>query len=376
VTGRCRAASAIAGISLLDLLLALALGLVVVAALVQLFAASSRSYAVAMSQARLAEDARVALEILARAARAAGYLGCNAQPLDLVKGLAGAWHEIPEYDVTRPVQGYGARGDGWEPALHSLPISEGRSSRNVHLPGHGIDTRTLVPGSDLVVFRSLGAPLRQLAGPLWPGGEPVVLAPGGDPGFGVGAVVMIADCVQAAVFQMTGMVAYGDQVRLRHDPGSDGSRFENAAVVATRSGNLPFTLNGAERPYGADGLVGPVISTWFFVAPGAGRDARGDPIPALWHKPGSGRPVELVQGVEQLQVWFGLAADPAEIPLRVGRYLRAGGTPGADEPDIVVSVRIRLTMAAIDAAAEGDRTPRRTFDRTIMLRNAAPPVAS
>jgi type IV pilus assembly protein PilW len=366
----------LAGFTLVELLIALLLGLVLVAAVVQVFGAGSRSYAVAMSQARMVENARVALELMAQAARAAGYLGCNSQPVDLVKGLAGDWHEIPEYDVTRAVEGYGARGDGWQPALDSLPITEGRVNRNVHWPGHGIDTRRLARGSDVVVFRSLDPAAQRLAEPLWPGGRPVVTAPGGDPGFGAGDVVLIADCLQAAVFQVTETDVYGDRARLRHDTGSGGSPFENAATVATRTGLEPFSLNGSGRPYGADTVVGPVLSTWFYVAPGAGRDARGAVIPALWHKSGSRRPAELVQGVERLEVWFGLPTasgdDDWSDASPGGRYVRAGDPLHRAAGAPALAVRLRVTMVAVDGAEDDDRPSRRAFDRTVMLRNAAP----
>jgi type IV pilus assembly protein PilW len=364
-----------AGFTLPELLMALTLGLVVVTAIVQLFAAGSRSYAVAMSQARMAENARVALEMMARAARAAGYSGCNSRPWYLVKGLRGDWREIPEYDITRPAHGFRAEGDGWQPALDSLPLTEGRVNRNVHLAGHGIDTRRLARGSDLVVFRSLGPSSRRLVEPLWPGGQPIVAALGGEPGFGVGDVVMIADCLQAAVFQVTGMDTYQDRVRLRHDPGSGGSSsFENADTVGTLAGPAPFTLNGSGLPYDVDALVGPVISTWFFVAPSAGRDGRGGTIPALWQKSGSSRPAELVQGVEQLEAWFGLSADPSDPSFRVGRYVRAGDPRHDGGSASAVAVRLRVTMTASDTGADDDRPPRRAFERTIMLRNALPAI--
>jgi type IV pilus assembly protein PilW len=369
----------LAGFTLLDLLIALTLGLVLVAAVVQVFGAGSRSYAVAMSQARMAENARVALEMMAYAARAAGYLGCNSRPADLVKGLVGDWREIPEYDVTRAAEGYGASGDGWQPALDSLPITEGRVNRNVHWSGHGIDTRRLARGSDVVVFRSLAPTAQRLAEPLWPGGRPVVTAPGGDPGFGAGDILLIADCLQAAIFQVTEAHVYGDRVRLRHDPGRGGSRFENAVTVDTRAGSEPFTLSGSGRPYDTDSVVGPLLSTWFFVAPGAGRDARGRIIPALWHKSGSDRPAELVQGVERLEAWFRLPAGSGDgvrhEESSSGRYVRAGDPLHEASNARAVAVRLRVTMVAVDGAGDDDRPSRRAFDRTIMLRNAAPAVA-
>ena len=60
---------AVAGFSLIELLLALALGLVAVTGVVQLFVSNSRTYDVSTGQARLQENARFALDFVARAAR-------------------------------------------------------------------------------------------------------------------------------------------------------------------------------------------------------------------------------------------------------------------------------------------------------------------
>src|SRR5690554_2018743 len=98
------------GFSLVELLLALALGLVVVTGIVQLFVGNSQTYNILNGQARLQESARFALEFISQTARSAGYLGCAPQPDKLVRGLRGDWDQLPEFDVTRIVQGYDNAG--------------------------------------------------------------------------------------------------------------------------------------------------------------------------------------------------------------------------------------------------------------------------
>jgi type IV pilus assembly protein PilW len=318
------------------------IGLVIVSGVVETFAASTRTSVVQSGQARMQENARFALEIIARAARASGYFGCGTQTRDVVKGLRGAWEQIPEYDIIRPLQAFdGGRGNGWRPSLDTLPRTESGASSNVHIPSNGINTRLVVPGTDVVVFRALQSPGRRLAETLHPGGNPVVVAPGGDPGFGVGDVVMVADCTQGAVFRVTGMTVIGNRATLHHDTGNTGSRYDNAALIESPDGTVPFTLSLDGRPYGSDALVGAVESTWFFVAPSAGRDDRGGPVPALWQKVGSARPAELVPGVEHLEVAHTTAA-----------------------------IRVTLTIRSVDVVTADGSALRRTFSRTIMLRNA------
>ena len=64
------------GFSVLELLVALGLGLLVVAGIVQLFVGNSRTYEIVNAQARLQENARFAFEFISRPARMAGYSGC------------------------------------------------------------------------------------------------------------------------------------------------------------------------------------------------------------------------------------------------------------------------------------------------------------
>ena len=99
------------GFSLLEILLAASLGVVVAAALVQLFAASGRSNVLLSGEANLQESVRHAFEFLARSARGAGYLGCSAGVV-VVNGLNGAWERIVEVQIAVPVDGFDGVGEG------------------------------------------------------------------------------------------------------------------------------------------------------------------------------------------------------------------------------------------------------------------------
>ena len=157
----------VAGLSLLELMLAVALGVTLTAAVVQLFGGSSRSHAALGDQARLQESARHALGFLARSARNAGYRGCASGDSVLANALHGGWEDVAELDVSRPVQGFEAVGDGvdagdWQPGLTALPVRNSGAapafkSRN------RINLRRLRPGSDIVAFRRVEPGVH-----LWP----------------------------------------------------------------------------------------------------------------------------------------------------------------------------------------------------------------
>src|SRR5258705_10356383 len=93
------------GFSLIELMLALALGVVVTLGIVQLFVGNSQTYTLLNGQARMQENGRVALDLITASVRSAGYLGCAPEQPNIVKNLRGNWNLLFEFDVTRPVQG-------------------------------------------------------------------------------------------------------------------------------------------------------------------------------------------------------------------------------------------------------------------------------
>ena len=64
------------GLSLVELLIAVALGSVVLIALVELLISNQQSYSVQQSMSRLHENARIALQLLSYEIQGAGYQGC------------------------------------------------------------------------------------------------------------------------------------------------------------------------------------------------------------------------------------------------------------------------------------------------------------
>ncbi len=359
------------GFSLVELMLALALGLVVVTGIVQLFVGNSQTYRVLNGQARMQENARFAMEFISRAARSAGYYGCAPETANIVRGLRGNWNAIPEFDMTQMVQGYNGNDDGsWSPPLSTLPRTTGGVNVNVYLPGNGIDTTTIEPGTDVLVFRAMQRPGQQLTQVLQPTGNPVVTAPGGDPGFGVNDVVLVGNCEQAAMFRVTGMNVAGDEATLLHATSAGGNLYENADQIESPTGLIAFTLSFLGRSYGQDANVGALETTYFFVAPGLGEDDQGNPPSALWQKVGSAAPVELVQGVEDLEVLFGVDTTLNDGTANANQYVEFDAVP---DPNQVVSLRVSVTVNSVDSV-DGGNPLSRTFSKTLLLRNASPEV--
>ena len=347
----------IAGFSILELLLAAALGLVVTVALTQLFAASSRSHATLVGQARLQEAARHAFEFIGRSARSAGYLGCGTgrEPASV---LNGAGRRLAEFDVAVPVVGFEGIGDNaaadqWQPSLAALPVRGGALAVRTRTR---IDIAKIRPLSDVVVFRRSGTgfPLvRRLAGDS----DPLVVADaegtleGGD-------VVVLTDCRRAVVFRATS-VAGNDEVTLAKVAGLQAP--DNRAGASLLGGGNAF--GGFRSPRGA--MVGRVVTEIYFVARSAADNNRGQPAWSLWRRTATDRAVELVQGIDDLQLLFGIDTQPDDGVDTPERYVRADAVGGSR----VRTLHVAVTASSVDALPPGDRPLRRTFSRTVALRN-------
>lgn len=352
------------GFSLVELMLALGLGLLVIAGIVTLFTSNSATYAVLNSQSRLQENARFAFDFVSRSARMAGYFGCAPEPTNVVRGLRGGWAEIPEYNITLGVQGHeGGAGSSFSPALTSLP---GGTGSNAQITANGIDTTTIADGTDVLVLRSLRN-ARRLTAVLQPNGTPVVAAPGNVSDFSAGDVALVADCEQAALFQVSSVSTAANESQLVVTSAVAGGLFENRAQVDSPTGPQPFSFSVLSQAYGREAVLGRVETTVFYVAPSVSQDNLGGTPLALWQKQGSAAPVELVAGVEDMEVLYGVDTTLNDGIANANQYIDFNNVAN---PSQIVSLRVTLAINSVDTLTSVGGPLRRTFSKTLLLRNA------
>lgn len=343
------------GLSLVELLLALALGLVVTLGLAQQYVGGRTSASSLMGQADAQDSGRYALAFLRQSAAAAGNLGCNGRAVRLMSVLNGDWDDLFEFNLPRPVQGFDYQGDGtstalddWTPSLAPLPRQAGGGTVNALATGTGIRLERLLPGADIVVFRRLSQPVLALAAELAPDGDPVVQNPSGNR-LGAGDVAVVSNCEQAAMFRITSVAAAGPgQSILRHAAGS-GPYGNRGGHSLSESGQR---YGGTTQGEGAE--VAQAMTEIYFVGHGARSREAG-----LWRRSGASRPVELVAGIVDLQVWAGVDGDRHDGFDGPNRYLPFSAL--ADD-QAIRSISLAVT------ATSGDAT--RRFAQTLSLKNA------
>lgn len=373
------------GFSLVELLISLSLGLLVLVALGQVFSSTIRTHGRTLATANLHENMRLIDAFLSRAADRAGYVGCLGHGNNVAKFLRGAWQDLPEYDLSQPVEGFENIGNGrFRPSIERLPLTSNR--QRLHKSNNGINENMLAPGADILVLRGMGdlaGYVRQL-----PDDRSLLievdvhhLKPDN------GDILILADCNQAALFNATGARRTGSMVSLGWNEGS-GS-FGNARVGTSDFGDetvagLSLSLGG----FTTASILAHVSTTVFFVGISQAADVRGNTLYSLWQKEGNSRPIELVRGVSDMQVLYGVKRGPIAGEQRevdelflegsVAGYYQWDEIPtGAVVASIWVSFGIESVFGVIDGRGEGgeqDYALSRSFSLTYALQNIRPRV--
>ena len=360
MTGALAGAKSSRGASLLELLLAVALGATMTTAVVQLFVVNSRSQATLAGQARMQESARHALDFLVRSARGAGYFGC-ASGGQIANGLNAGWEQLVELDATAAVEAFAnVAAGGVQPRLPLRP-SQRAGGAAVFKSRNRITASRVRPGSDVAVFRradvgsALAMALNRDADPL------VVMDADGR--FDRDDFVLLSSCGQAGLFRVSSTARRAGQTTLARASGS-GS-FDN------RAGASLFVASGsygaADGPRGA--MAAQLLTEFYFVASSRASNNRGGAVWSLWRKTSTAPAAELVQGIDELTLLFGVDTTPADGVDAPTRYLDAdefAALPGALP---VRTVRFTVTASSVDVVTTDEQVLRQTFSQTVALRN-------
>lgn len=384
------------GVSLIELMISMVIGLIIMLAVVQIFAASRTASRLSEGLARVQENSRFAMDSLQRELRMAGHFGCvNDQshslqdPGTLYTTLNAGAH--PALDFARSIQGYEANNTGPGTAI-TIPATPavGGTAYTPQLPKQIADAiPNRVNNSDIVALRY-----------LMPDGVPVTLVEGSadKPAFnfensrldvlrsGVQnpGLFGVSDCISATTFQAR---TVGGGKILFDDAPNNNASFTNLYTV------------GQAMLYRAESVV-------FYV----GRDADTG-LTSLYRVRFSATPngnlvamdpEALVEGVENMQLLYGqdrdiagtlptgfidrqgtanqletdaTGADPA-IPLarawrrvgavQIGLLMSSPDPAGAEQADGDAAA---LTALGVTYTAPDDRRMRAVYQSTVAIRN-------
>ncbi|MFA5940629.1 MAG: PilW family protein [Sinimarinibacterium sp.] len=311
------------GVSLVELMIGLVLGLVVMAAVFQIYLSTRRSYVLAEALAARQEAVRYVTTVISKDARMAGYFGCLRQGGEITNTLDADPGDFT-YRYGRYVDGFDADAGAWNPAL----------------PGA---LANVVPGTDVLTLRGTFGPEVYIVKEMPDTSADLKSNPLSPAPLADGNIVMITDCAHAAIFQITRYnldntgapnAHFGD---IQHNTGN-----------ATEPGNADKNL-GRRYPVGSQ-IVRIDTITYFI------RNSASGTGPALWRRIEGDNPPEreLAEGVENLQVLYGVDANGDRAP---DIYQTAAEIDAVANWGAIVTVRIALLVAGTRDHA-GDYDPR------------------
>lgn len=331
------------GLSLIELMIGMLLGLFLLGGIVVYLVSSKTSYLNEEELGRVQENARFAMELLSQDIRNIGYGGCavisSVTPNVIANpGSTGA----VTFDADSVLQGYDAQGvNVWSPSLPAYVASSANSSTDAIFIQYATTCDTYLVGNLTAVNANI-----QIYSP-------------NDCDLQAGDVAIISDCQATDVFRATNVSG---------DPSTTGQQ-----TVA--HANNQNTTNRLSRAYQQDAELLGLTSKIFYIS----NNARG--VPSLYQVDAlDGGVDELVEGIENLQFSYGVDTDSdgkANI-YQTGTQIEASYS-WANVVSIRVSLLARsLIEAATDnetywfnsvSAAAGDRFLRREFMSTVQLRN-------
>ena len=304
------------GMTLIELMVGLAVGLFVSLIAIAVFVSTRTLNVVSNSSARMGENARLAMEALQEDLRHAGFQGCHdvgaSPPVSVLKPTDAADAGFLDTGLTG-VAGHTGTGTGFTPvlgkALDKLKPEPNKNSDivTVRVPADNLSlglTATMATTAASPQIGASGAALGMLR---------------------QGDIALIASCKAAAIFQITAT-----------PPAATGA-LAHAAGTGPSLGNAAATL---PQRFGSDAAVFRLETRYYYVAPSKlHADSN-----ALWRfrVPCSGctdNPQELAGGVDRLNVLWGIDTDGDQT---VNQYL---GADAATPWEQVGAARLQMLVA-------------------------------
>jgi len=373
------------GLSLIELLIAMVLGLTLAAGVIQIYVGSSTTERSQDARLRIQENGRFALNFLANEIRMAGYLGC----LGSMEGNSA--NDTLDHPVNSTMQpGFGVQG--WE-AAGTAPGEIANSTNNVatiastnaewtgsEFAGFNIPTVQAVPNSDILRLWG-GVGNAAVVTNIDNSGTDPVITTTTDAGIEENDFLIISDCEQADFVQACDVNNAGVVTTVTLTTGCPMGNEANAFVTSIAS-----TVSGDTAE------VIRLEGTLFYVGK---RDDDATNVPTLFRavldSDGTiATPEELIEGVESMQLLYGVNTDQ-DVRATVDAWVTADNVFDWDE---VIGIRLNLLMMSVEGgtvptpqaytfngvtydggggngALPGDERVRRVFQTTISLRNRA-----
>ncbi len=323
-SANCRQLMTQRGFSMIELMVALVLGLLLTSAVLQTFLGAKKSFEFQEEFSRIQETGRFAIDMVAKDIRSADFWGCRTKT-----------------KLSKNINNMLNGGQDSLPDREAISAAEGSVSGSTHAPDKLILTTAFSSGAILDSIPSTNAATFKVKK---------------NHSIEVGSIIFVGDCTEGDVFQVTNITDSGGFDNIIHNTGPSGVSPGNAS-------------KGLSSAYSVEEVqILGATSTAYSIGTGAGGE------PALM-KNG----VELVEGVENLQLLYGVRRANGTV------FVPADQVDASNWGD-VISVHVSLLVRSLRdnlvassqtldfngvsfAAPGGDRRLRKVFTSTVAIRN-------
>lgn len=311
----------VGGFSLIELMVAMAISLLLLSGVVAIFLSSRASYETTDRLSRIQETGRFALDQVVDDVRAAGFVGCARAPTYVSNVLT-----TGTTDVKWNFQDGGLRGFQYvSPGVYTPVIAPMIVAADIPSAANGSDVllvrRPKRDSQPLRLLVDMGASTANLTVPN------VTTS-----GLATNDIALIYSCEAQTYFQVRSFVGGV----ITHGPG--GAAAETATTSAA-PGNVAGT-GDLNFSYRRNAEVVPIETVIYYIRASTAGPAGST---SLWRKIGANTAEELVEGVEQMQLRFGV--DTTSDGIVDGPYVTANAVANWSN---VFSVEIGLLVRSLD----------------------------
>lgn len=346
--------------SLVELMVAMAIGLAILASVAAIFVSTKSNYVTQESASRLQETARFATHFIMKDLRLAGHYGCHSDTASVRSRLAGA---PARFNPANPIEGNEAGTTRWYPSDTAIDFPTTGTAVTALAAGCPNIVGGRCTGSDAITVR-FADPDTQTAMASDMAGTASAINVTSASGISAGNIIVVSDCSTADIVQATAVTG----ANISHAAG--GGNPGNSDANLSRTYFIP--------PVASTTVMRYAVHRYYI---GTGRSGH----PALFRQNALGSDTssvntvvqEMVEGVEDMQVLYGRDTNGDNQPNAYLEPNNAALSSTATNWASVSSVRILLTVRPIadpnvrqsSATAATGVTPK-IFTTTVVLRNS------
>lgn len=299
------------GLSLIELMISITLGLVLMAGVVQMFVSSKSVFTTQQSMSRIQETGRLAIEFLSRDIRMAGFYGCfRPDAAEANKRLQNDALVIDSLygNFGEAIRGYASKGNLSATEKAYLTSAEIQANTNVLVVRSASPTPRIINAANtdttLQVFSTQSKANNCVDGLC------------------ENDAAVVSDCFRARAFQVSALSDTSPNLVISHA--------DSWNIASDHTANY------------SSGEVLPMNTTTYFIAAGVGG------APSLWQKLNQKTAVEVLEGVEKITYKFSTENDAT---------YREASLIDDDDWSLVNSVRIFVVARSIENNAVPDPQP-------------------